>query len=80
MPYILPNKRNQLPETAGELNYSLTKMVHEYIVNKGGINYSNINEVIGVLECAKQELYRVLAAPYEDEKKNENGHVSELDE
>jgi len=34
-----------------------------------------INEVIGVLECAKLELYRRVAAPYEERKRIENGEV-----
>jgi hypothetical protein len=39
------------------------------------LSYSKINEVIGVLECAKQELYRRVASPYEDSKKEANGDV-----
>ena len=31
--------------------------------------------LIGVLECAKLELYRRVAAPYEDDKIDENGDV-----
>jgi len=34
---------------------------------------------MGVLECAKLELYRMVAAKYEDKKRLENGAVSELD-
>jgi hypothetical protein len=34
-----------------------------------------VNEAIGVLECAKLELYRRVAAPYEDEKIAESGDV-----
>ena len=32
-------------------------------------------EVLGVLECVKLELYRRVAAPYEDKKCQENGDV-----
>jgi len=39
------------------------------------LKYSNLNELIGVLECAKLELYRRVAAPYEDEKALINGDV-----
>ena len=39
------------------------------------ISYSRINELIGVLECAKIELYRRIAAPYEDDKSRINGDV-----
>ena len=36
---------------------------------------SRINELVGVLECAKIELYRRIAAPYEDDKSRINGDV-----
>jgi hypothetical protein len=37
-------------------------------------------ELIGVLECIKLELYRMVAARYENSKSAENGSVSELDD
>lgn len=79
MPYIESVHRSFIddgysPQDAGELNYVISTRVDEYLRRKG-LNYSNINEVIGVLECAKQELYRRVAAPYEDEKMEENGDV-----
>lgn len=58
----------------GELNYAITEMVIDYI-NRKGVSYTNMNEVVGVLECAKMELYRRMAAPYEDIKIEENGDV-----
>jgi len=92
MPYIKKEDRKRLvgcqcmlalypdegPNTAGELNFTLTMIIHNYLLRKG-LNYQNINEVMGVLECAKQELYRQVAASYEDKKKEENGPVSNLD-
>lgn len=83
MPYITENCRETLlplpePATVGQLNYVVTKIVHNYI-EYYGLNYGRINEVIGVLECAKLELYRMVAAPYENKKMAENGPVSELD-
>ena len=44
-----------------------------------GLNpkYSKINAIIGILECIKLELYRRVAAPYEDVKAAENGDVPE---
>ena len=39
------------------------------------VEYARINELIGVLECAKLELYRRIAVPYEDTKIAENGDV-----
>lgn len=62
----------------GDLNYVLSSIVHEWLKAKG-VCYANINAAIGVLTCAKLELYRQIAAPYEDIKKAENGPVSELD-
>jgi len=67
-----------VPDSCGELNYLITKAIHRYI-QKRGLCYSVINEVIGVFECCKLELYRQIAAKYEDEKKKENGSISELD-
>ena len=52
-------------DTCGELNYAISTLVDQYITNRCGL-YGAINEVIGVLECAKLELYRRIAAPYED--------------
>jgi hypothetical protein len=41
------------------------------------VRYAHLNEAIGVLECAKLELYRRIAAPYEDRKMGETGEVYE---
>lgn len=65
-------------KTVGELNYLLTSILHGFII-KHKLCYTTLNEVIGVLECAKLELYRQVASPYEDKKKLENGSVSDLD-
>ena len=69
---------NLSPINAGELNYLITTTVHQYLL-ASGLNYANINLVIGVLECAKLELYRMIAAPYESKKRFTNGPVSTLD-
>lgn len=63
-----------LCESPGELNYLITVLLQEYI-HKNGVSYTTLNEVIGVLECAKLELYRRTLAPYEDIKQQENGEV-----
>lgn len=80
MPYVTQEARKRLdagqaPQGAGELNYAITRMVDDYLAARGGVRYAHLNEVIGVLECAKLELYRRLAAPYEDCKIAENGDV-----
>lgn len=70
--------RQVLVCNVGELNYCITKLIHEFLL-KENLRYTSINAVIGVLECAKLELYRQIATPYEDQKKKSNGPVSELD-
>ena len=62
----------------GDMNYVITKLIHGWLIDRH-FCYKAINEMVGVLECAKLELYRMIAAPYEDKKKRENGAVSELD-
>lgn len=81
MPYIEKRYRDfgldQLEKnaiSAGELNYLITSIVDEYLLYKG-LRYETINEAIGVLECAKLELYRRIASPYEDKKIKINGDV-----
>lgn len=60
---------------AGQLNYFITKLLVSCYQDVG-LNYQNHNEVIGLLECIKQEFYRRQTAPYEDIKIKENGDVS----
>jgi hypothetical protein len=85
MPYIEQKHREKfnglidevyvmLDETnwEGELNYIFSMLIKNVLDNKR-MNYKNINAAIGVLECCKQELYRLTAAPYEDVKINING-------
>lgn len=59
---------------AGNLNYIFTMLLRAVTSTK----YDEINEAIGVLECCKLELYRKLAAPYEDQKEYEAGPVTGL--
>ena len=60
--------------TEGDMNYMITRMILRYL-NTHETDYRNINGMIGMLECAKLELYRRLAAPYENKKVDENGDV-----
>lgn len=82
MPYVDVEARARLdaggrPANAGELNYAVTRLVDQYLVERGGLRYAHLNEVVGVLECAKLEVYRRLAAPYEDAKIRDSGDVYE---
>lgn len=65
-------------DTVGKLNFTITLLVHKYIMEHK-LCYDQLNAVIGVLECAKLELYRQVAAKYENKKKMENGAISKLD-
>lgn len=82
-PYIPANSREEAslrPSSPGELNYALTRLVNYWLETGGaspggGVNYRTISEVVGALECAKLEVYRRIAAPYENIKKASNGDV-----
>lgn len=89
MPYIQKNQRIEIDElvdklaefifsTPGEANYAITRLLHKIIL-KTELSYTMLNGVVGVLECVKLELYQQIARKYEDQKKLENGPVSELD-
>ena len=87
MPYILPKRRAELDlaianliealndAVDGDFNYAFTKILVESYNLKNDPRYKKINEVIGLLECCKIELYRKFGAPYEDIKEAENGPV-----
>lgn len=80
MPYVLPTQREYLdthddPRTVGDLNYLITKLCLYYLEEYTEGNYADFNSIIGVLECAKLEMYRRMVAPYEDNKIEENGDV-----
>lgn len=78
MPYIQQYERDSgvesHPDNAGQLNYAFTLLAIEYI-ERHGLCYAHINDVMGAFEGAKLEFYRRLAAPYEDTKIDENGDV-----
>jgi len=88
MPYIKKENRalidNAVTKLAdnvlnvGEINYAITKFLH-IVIRRDKFCYALLNSMIGVLECAKLELYRMVAGPYEDKRRMENGPVSELD-
>ena len=80
MPYIDQDKRvalrSRAPATPGELNYVISRLCDDFmLLNGGGVSYEGLNEVIGVLACVQQELYRRVVAPFEDMKMQDNGDV-----
>ena len=58
----------------GMLNYAVTRLVLQVMLWPSR-SYQQLERSIGVLECAKLELYRKAAAPYEDQKALDNGEV-----
>lgn len=82
MPYIKKYDRPKIdaalrflePLNVGEMNYVITKLCRKFIAENGE-RYESYNALIGVLECAKLELYRRKISPYEDIKILSNGDV-----
>jgi hypothetical protein len=62
------------PDNSCQLNYLITSHAHRFI-EQHGESYQTINAVIWVLKCAKLELYRRVAVPYEDGKAKQNGDM-----
>jgi len=66
--------------TWGDVNYCITTMILHKLTS-GCVKPSNLSEydhrqaAIGVLECAKLELYDRKVTPYERAKRFENGDV-----
>lgn len=85
MPYIKQEERARLDAAidalaaalprekfAGHMNYVVSRLCAALLEPR---SYARMNELVGALECAKLELYRRVAAPYEDAKALENGDV-----
>ncbi len=68
-------KDHQKP--AGMSNYIITRILSGIMKPWDGWNYSSLNSAIGVVECAKLELYRRLVGPYEDLAIAKNGDIEE---
>lgn len=86
MPYIKQNERKDWDTwlsheirprnitSPGMLNYIITKLCLHYLSHKDE-SYTIYNEIIGTLECCKQELYRRKIVDYENFKCEQNGDV-----
>lgn len=85
MPYIAPKERKHVEgsietlikniHSAGTLNYIITRLCSGYLAGNQVIGYTQMNEVVGVLECAKLEFNRRPVSTYENKKMKENGDV-----
>ena len=78
MPYIEKQQREDYVdkqiETPGVLSYALSQEIRYYLFKKP-LSYALLNDVVGVLECLKQEFIRQKLNPYEDQKRKENGDI-----
>lgn len=85
MPYIdEPGRTKFLPitneigrteiDSKGELNYLITSLLIQYMIQHG-LKYDSINDVLGAVDGAGKEFYRRVAVPYENAKIDENGDV-----
>lgn len=80
MPYLSPELRQLLesgelaPETTGDLNYCLSLIVNEY-AKINGKSYETLSSAVAALLDCRDEFYRKVVAPYEDEKIKANGDV-----
>lgn len=72
--WVKNNREVSEAPTVGELNYIVTSLLHAWLGKAP--SYADYNAAIGVLECAKLELYRRQVAAYEDRKIAENGDVT----
>lgn len=70
-PLIEYMKKQKVEDVDGKINYAVTRILKGVYQPK----YFNYNRAIGVLESMKQEFYRKVVGPYEDEKIKENGDV-----
>ena len=80
MPYLKGFERERIeaglcPATPGELNYSISKLIDRYLRFHAPVRYQHLNDVLGALQGAKQEFYRLVVVPYEETKRQEDGNV-----
>jgi hypothetical protein len=58
----------------GDLNYCISRLIGQVM---GDTSYAKVAMITGVLENVKQEFYRRVAVPYEEEKIVQNGDIKE---
>jgi len=91
MPYISQDLRDSLlPEITklaqairdknmhsgreGQMNYAISELINQ-VYNPLTMRYSDMNDVVGMLECCKREFQRCVVDNYEARKSAENGRV-----
>lgn len=83
MPYIKPELRSLVAKTdkqseisilsVGQLTYKLFQILVDSVPEEP--RYEDYARALAAVEAAKLEFYRVLVAPYEHHKAQENGYV-----
>lgn len=68
----------QRKDRNGLSNYVITRILLCILKPKEGWSYDALSDVIKTLECAKEEIYRRIIAPYEDKAINKNGDLNEF--
>lgn len=71
---LVANEEDDRTPRSGIFNYIISALLWRYL-RQEGMSYNRLNSLIGVLECAKMELYRRMAVPYEDEAIKRNGDI-----
>ena len=89
MPYIDATERGPIKShleaamssilSVGDLTYAITYLMHRWVSGSLEQNFTQMSMALTAAECAKLEFHRVVMAPYEDQKRAENGPVSHLD-
>lgn len=80
MPYIEPGLRPYIdkggakPRTKGELNYAITRLMVQFVKERG-ISYHVISDAIAAAQDAADEMKRRVLGPYEDVACARNGDV-----
>ncbi len=87
MPYITQTRRDLLDpaindlgdymQDVGDLNYIITRLTLHLLMREG-LSYENINNTLGTAQLSFNEMYRRIAAEYEDFKLRENGDLHEM--
>jgi len=88
MPYTKPESRTEIKTLAeqmikyinasGDLTYAISLLMHLETL-KAKQSYTNMSRIRATAQDSADEYYRAVMAPYEDEKRAENGPVSVLD-
>ena len=78
MPYIKEHKRtwSRVMCSAVHEPGSIAWLLYSYFLQKVEPSFANYSQFVGELECVKDEIYRRIIVPYENEKIKENGDIT----